>query len=663
MIAADLFWLAPVLPLAVFAVLAAGLNRFGRIAAIAANAALAGSVVLCGLALLAAARGHAAEIALPWLSVGGRTFGIALALDALGALVALMVSVVALLVFLYAASYMAGDARAGRFFTMFSLFAASMLALVFAADLLTLFIAWELVGLCSYLLIGFWFERAGVAAAATKAFLTTRLGDQALLAGILLLVGAAGSSRIDAIVAAAARADIHPELLLASVLLLFAGAAGKSAQVPFHGWLPDAMAGPTPVSALLHSATMVAAGVFLVARLYPLFLAAPESLVVVAWVGLATALLGGAVALVQTDLKRALAYSTMSQLGLMFVGLGSGSLLAGVLLLVAQALYKAPLFLAAGAVDHAVGGTALERMGGLARRMPYTFAVFAVASAALAGLPVTLALPPKDPVLAAAWEAGTPLFAGALLASLVTALYSARLLGLVFFGPASKAATRAHEAPAGFLAPMLVFVGLIAVGLLVNASLIGHPLARLLGGEAPEHVSTAALALATAAAGFALGLAARRVWPSNVIWRPLEPVAALLQGEFGLRSLYGALAHLGLRAALLLSAFDRRVFDRVAGWAAGTALRLARWASRLDRNVFDAAATSATVRTVALVRASARFDLRRLDAAFHASGKAVLLMSQQLRALQTGRIENYLLVMFGWGLGVFALVALAAIAS
>lgn len=680
-----LFWLAPALPLLVFVVLALGLIRRGWLAKWLAVAALAGSSTVAASSLVAAAHGTQSQVSLPWLTVGGRELRLALALDPLGALVATLVSVVGMLVFIYAAYYMAADPRLVRFFAIFSLFAAAMLTLVLAADLLTLFIAWELVGLCSYFLIGFWFERPGVPGAATKAFLTTRVSDQALLAGILLLVGAVGSGRIDEVLAAVSAGRVAPRLLLVAALLLFAGAAGKSAQVPFGGWLPDAMAGPTPVSALLHSATMVTAGVFLVARLYPLFQAAEPMLSVVAWVGAITALLGATVALVQTDLKRTLAYSTMSQLGLMFVGLGSGSLLAGILLLFAQALYKAPLFLAAGAVDHAVHGTAFERMGGLARRMPYTWFVFMIAAAALAGLPVTFALPPKDPVLMAAWEAQSALFAVVLLASLGTALYSGRMLGLVFFGNASEEATHAHEAPTGFLAPMLAFVVLLVLGLLADAAIVNRPLAELFHDEAPESVGVTALAIGIAVLGAALGLAARRTWPNSVIWPILRPLIPLLTAEFGLAPLYRGVQHFGLGFANRLSMFDQRVFDPVGIWTARATERatasfgnvdrhifdpaprrmahaartMIRAAARFDRHVFDAGATWSADATRRLILASARFDLRRIDAVFNAFGHWLLAVSQRFRHFQTGRIENYLLAVFIWGLGAFVLAVIA----
>lgn len=630
-----LFWLAPILPLTVFVLLALGLARFGRAAAGLAIAAMAGALLISAPGLVATFQGEHALVALPWLTVGGYRLSLALWLDPLSAVAATLVSLVGLIVFMYAASYMAEDQHRGRFFAEFSLFTGSMLMLVLAADLLTLFIAWELVGLCSYLLIGFWFERSGVPVAASKAFFITRLADLALLAGVLLLIGAVGTGRLDAILTAAARSMLAPSLLLAIAVLLFVGAAGKSAQFPFQGWLPDAMLGPTPVSALLHSATMVAAGVFLVARLYPLFLAAgPVVMTLIAWVGVLTALLGGAAALVERDLKRTLAYSTMSQIGLMFVGLGSGSLLAGILLLLAQALYKATLFLGAGAVDHAVGGTAFERMGGLVKRMPLTALAFAIGTIALSGLPVTLALPPKDPALAAAWQASGVLFVAALLASVLTALYSVRLFGLVFLGLPAQPAWYAQEARKGLHIPLLVLAFLIPLGLLANAILLGQPLARLLGVSSPEIIAVTLLALSVAAIGVAAGLAARLIWPSEIVWPPLQAVASLFAGEFGLQAGYRLLARLAFLVIAGLGAFDRLVFDTL---------------------------TDTLVRaTLALVRASGRFDARRLDAAIRNLGQGLLALSQRVRALQTGLIENYLLVAFIWSLGVIAVALVAA---
>lgn len=627
------FWLAPLLPLAIFALLAMGLSRYGRLAAGLAVAAMAGAAIVSIAGLIAVTQGKRVLVSMPWLSVGGRQLTLALWLDPLSALMATLVSIVGLIVFIYAVTYMAEDARRGRFFAEFSLFTASMLTLVLASDLITLFIAWELVGLCSYLLIGFWFERTGAPAAASKAFFLTRFADLFFFAGVLLLIGIVGNGQIASILAAATDGHIAPGLLLAIALLLFAGASGKSAQFPWQGWLPDAMLGPTPVSALLHSATMVAAGVFLVARLYPLFAAAGPALHVVAWVGVITALLGGAAALVEADIKRTLAYSTMSQIGLMFVGLGSGSLLAGVLLLVAQAFYKATLFLGAGAVDRAVDGTAYARMGGLARRMPLTAIAFGISAAALAGLPVTLALPPKDPVLAAAAQSNGLLFVVTLLASLLTALYSARLFGVAFLGVPSEPADHAHEARKGLLIPLLIMALLIPLVLLANAAILGQPLARLLGVAAPDVPTATIITLSIAVLGVAFGLYARHMWPTLVEWPVLKPVMLLFSSEFGLKLLYSLLARGGVWLVQRIAIFDHVVFDGFAGLI--------------------------THATLALVRASGRFDVRRIDTTVQEVGQGILVLGQRVRTFQTGRIENYLLMVFLWGLGVIAVAVVA----
>lgn len=634
--AASLYWLIPLPPLAVFVALAVGLVRAPRVAAGLAVGALGGSLILAVAALIGvASQGAQRIVAVPWLSVGGRSLSLALWLDPLSAVAATLVAVVGFVIFIYAVSYMRGDTHYVRFFAEMSLFIGAMLTLVLAADLITLFIAWELVGLSSYLLIGFWHERVGAPAAASKAFLTTRLADLALLLGLLLLIHTVGGARIDAALTAGASGKLASGTLLLITLLIAAGAAGKSAQLPFQGWLPDAMAGPTPVSALLHSATMVAAGVFLIARLYPLFLATPDHLTlsVVAWVGALTALLGALAALAQTDLKRLLAYSTMSQIGLMFVGLGAGSLLAGMILLIAQALYKSTLFMAAGAVDHAVEGTDMARMGGLARRMPITFVVFVIAAAALAGLPVTLALPAKDPALAAAAQANGALFVVALVASLGTALYSARAVGVVWLGRASAPASQAHEARRGMLAPMIAMAALIPVGLLVDAQLAGRPIARLLGGAAPDLGGVTALALTIAGVGVIIGLLARMAWPAQVVWPPVGWVAPVLRSEFGLRPAYGTIAGLVLLAAQGLAAFDRAVFDPIGLWAAEGLL--------------------------ACIRSLTRFDVRGIERAIHSAGRGLLAVSQWARQFQTGMVGNYLLGIVLWGLGVIIVAAVA----
>ena len=677
------FWLAPAFPLAaallITLVPGAGPKRVAGIAV--AGVALATGVTLAALA--AAAEGAETAVGVPWLSVGEHTFALALRLDPLSALMVALVTPVSLPVFVYAAQHMAGDPRYPRFFALLSLFVAAKLTLVLADDLVLLFAAWELVGFCSYMLIGFWFERSHVPPAATQAFLVTRVADAALIAGLLLLVRLMGSSSIGEVLLAAEGGRAAGPLLATATLLLFVGAMGKSAQFPLHGWLPDAMAGPTPVSALIHSATMVVAGVYLVARFFPLF-EATGLLPVVAWVGAVSALFGAVVALGQENLKRLLAYSTMSQIGLMFVGLGAGSFTAAMLLLTGQAFYKSLLFLGAGSVGHAVGSTDFRAMGGLARRMPVTFATFAVGALALAGLPVTLAWPVKDAVLGAAWRASPVLFAVALIASLFTALYTARALALAFFGhPRSPAAEGAHESPRALLAPKIALAVLVIIGTAANSPLLGHPFEHLLHARVPEVHTATVLALAVAVLGLAIGWAAHRRWPGALVWPPLARLAPAAEQGLGVPALYTALARSVIALEHRLRAFDRAVFEplgprlaqAVTAGARGVRaldaavfeplgyriarrvrhlVRRARW---LDAAVFDAAVDALTQGVLALLRASRRFDVRRLDAAFDAGGTAVLRLGQRLRGTQTGRIYNYFLAIFVWGLGALLLAA------
>lgn len=678
------FWLAPLFPLAAALLV---------VAALGARPGLAGGVAIGGVALAAAsslaslgavAGGAGASLRLPWLTVGGHAFSLALRLDPLSAIMVVLVTLVALVVFTYAVRYMAGEPRYARFFALLSLFVAAQLTLVLADDVVLLFAAWELVGFCSYLLIGFWYERPGVPAAATKAFLVTRIADAGLLAGFLLLVRAAGTGSIPGILAVVEGVPAARPVLAASAVLLFIGAMGKSAQVPLHAWLPDAMAGPTPVSALIHSATMVVAGVYLVSRFFPLF-EASGVLPAVAWIGALSAVFGAAAALGQSNLKRMLAYSTMSQIGLMFIGLGAGSLTAGMLLLVGQAFYKSLLFLGAGSIGHVVGSTDFEPMGGLARRMPVTFAVFALGALALAGLPVTLAWPVKDAVLAAAWDASPALFVAALLASLLTALYTARAVALAFFGVARSRAAEQATDPGGLLGPKIALAALLVTGAAAASPLGRHPFSRLLGAPVPEvHIATT-LALIAAAAGLLVGWAAHHRWPGTVVWPPLSPFEPAAERGLGFPALYAALARRTLALATLARAFDRAVFEpfgtrlaaavRTAVGGARTldaalfepigrrvaalVLGLAQRARQVDLGVFEAASDVLTRGVLALAAWSRRFDVRQLDAGFAAGATSLVRLGQCLRATQTGRVYNYFLAIFVWGLG--ALLAAAAV--
>ncbi|GAA4489054.1 NADH-quinone oxidoreductase subunit L [Gluconacetobacter asukensis] len=438
---------ALLLPLIVFCpLLAAGILfvSTGRMPARPSCVIGAGSV---GLSALLAGRLAAGFLAAPpptgalhvtlwsWMQVEGFSTRIAFALDPLSLVMMLVVTGVGFLILLYAGGYMHDDPDIARFFGCMTLFVAAMLVLVFSSDLLSLYIGWEGVGICSYLLIGFWHTDAANVAAARKAFIVTRIGDAAMLCGLLLLATQAGTLDIAALlhIVATGPAQLLPTT---AAFLLLGGAVAKSAQVPLQTWLPDAMAGPTPVSALIHAATMVTAGVYLIARLHPLFMAVPAAMTAVALVGLVTLLLAAGSALVQTDIKRILAYSTMSQIGYMFLALGSGAWQAAIFHLVTHAFFKALLFMAAGAIILRVHHRQdIYQMGGLAPAMPGVFAAFLAGAAALAGLPLlTAGFYSKEMILQGAWHANPLLWAGALLGAFATAIYIFRCVFIVFFG-------------------------------------------------------------------------------------------------------------------------------------------------------------------------------------------------------------------------------------
>ena len=378
-----------------------------------------------------------------------------------------LITFVALGVQLYSLEYMKGDPRFGWYFAWQALFVAAMLTLALADNFLLLYIAWELVGLCSYLLIGFWFENPGPREAAKKAFVVTRIGDVGLLVGILLLWVNVGSFSMTDAFAAAASGELGSGVTTAAAILLLLGAMGKSAQFPFHVWLPDAMEGPTPVSALIHAATMVIAGVYLVARAYPIFAASPEAMMIVAIVGLITALGAATIALVSTDLKRILAYSTVSHLGLMMLSLGAFGWTAAVFHLMAHGFAKALLFLGAGSVMHGVGAHGdvdIRRVGGLRRAMPVTAVVFSIGALSLGGIPILSGFWSKDEILIAV-EHNLPVIFIVLtmLTAFLSALYMARAVFVVFFGAEGEDSHHAHESPLLMTGVMSV-LAVLAVG-------------------------------------------------------------------------------------------------------------------------------------------------------------------------------------------------------
>lgn len=555
-----------------------------------------------------------------WLSAGDLTVDIVLEVDALSSMMLVMVCCVAFLVAIYAAGYMHGDPGEPRFFAEVSLFVFSMTMLVLSGNLVMLYIFWEAVGLCSYLLIGFWYEKPAAAAAATKAFLVNRIGDFGFALGIFLmwlLVGKAlawtppeGQQLLDyptLFQAAETIASQHPTLLATACLLLFAGAVGKSAQFPLHVWLPDAMEGPTPVSALIHAATMVTAGVYMVCRLSPLFVFAPEAQVTVGVIGGVTALLAALIALTQTDLKRILAYSTVSQLGLMFIALGAGCTGAEVLPIAAiaamfhlftHAFFKALLFLGAGSVMHAMGNVIdIREFSGLRKLMPITHWTFLIGALALAGIPPLSGFWSKDEVLAAIGMAAEDgpyptvfwwLQIGALLTSGLTAFYIFRAYFLTFWGELKvpkEAGHHAHESPRVMTFPLIALaLGAALIGLAVGPThAFSHHLAHAPGLEGEPH----ALSATVMAMGTLVGLTGTLTAWWMYIARPgladrwsrrFSGFYKMSLGKFFIDEVYDAVAVKPLEGVATGSRqFDMSVIDALVDWTASRPAQIGRW--------------------------------------------------------------------------------------
>jgi len=493
----ELVWLIFLLPLFSFAIISLFvrpfLNQMPKLGGYITIASIFGSFILSVWALMSvlAAPGH--ELPIPdisWVVIeGGVTIHLGLIMDSLTAVMLIVVTVVSLMVQIYSQGYMNGDPGYHRYFAFMSLFTASMLGLVLADNLLFMYVFWELVGLCSYLLIGFWFHRPAAANAAKKAFIVTRLGDFGFLAAILALYFNTGTFDIAELHSLAITGALAGTTLTWAAIGIFSGAVGKSAQFPLHTWLPDAMEGPTPVSALIHAATMVAAGVFLVARTFPLFAHSVEALTTVAAIGGFTAIFAATMGLVMTDIKRVLAYSTISQLGYMMLGLGTGGIVIGIFHLFNHAFFKALLFLGAGSVNHATGTFDIRQMGGLRKVMPWTYATFVIASLSIAGIWPLSGFWSKDEILASSLASQPILFYLAMLTVFMTAFYMFRVVFLTFGGEyrgGSEAHGKPHESPSVMVIPMVILAILAVVSGWINVTggfgqFLGH-------GETPSFV-------------------------------------------------------------------------------------------------------------------------------------------------------------------------------
>jgi NADH-quinone oxidoreductase subunit L len=546
----DLVWLIPALPLAGFLTLVVAGRRLGEpLAGWVATAATGGSflatlIVFGGLVGEEGEQRHFVQTLFEWIPAGSFSVDVGFLVDPLSMTMALFVTGVGALIHVYSIGYMHGDPGFHRFFAYLNLFTFSMLVLVLGDNLLLTFLGWEGVGVCSYLLISFWFDDETNASAGKKAFIANRIGDWGFMVAMFLTFGAVGTLQYVAVDGGEVTGgllelagEIAPVTVTAIVLLLFLGACGKSAQLPLYLWLPDAMAGPTPVSALIHAATMVTSGVYLMTRVAPLvaesYSWAPD---VIAWVGVITALFAATIAVAQNDIKRVLAYSTISQLGYMFLAVGTGAYVAAIFHMVTHSFFKALLFLGAGSVIHGVDGEQdMRRMGGLRLLLPLTFATFVVGWLAIAGVPPFSGFWSKDEILLGAWasgDAGKALWLIGLVTALLTAYYMSRQVFLVFFGEPryDEAEVHPHESPWLMTAPLVALAGLALIGGVLNLPftddlhVLGHWLEPVLeGAEAEIDVATGtkvALALLAIVASLAGIFLAVRVY----LQRRLDPV-------------------------------------------------------------------------------------------------------------------------------------------
>jgi NADH-quinone oxidoreductase subunit L len=535
---------------------------------------VATSLVFSCFALFFVLRGDGPiDFAVNWIDLGeGGSFQMGVYIDGLAAMMLVVVCFVSLMIQLYSGAFMQGDKRFAWYYAVLNLFTASMLGLVLAPNFIELYVFWELVGLCSYLLIGHWFEKPSAAKAATKAFIVTRIGDAALFAGIIVFWRATGTTSFEGITQAAQAGFIGGSLFTVAVVLVFIGAIGKSAQFPLHVWLPDAMEGPTPVSALIHAATMVAAGVYLVARTYDIFVQSETAMLVVAYVGGFTALMAATMALTKKDIKRVIAYSTVSQLGYMMLALGIGSFTAGMFHLYNHAFFKALLFLGAGSIITAMNSYNIFEMGGLRRRMPITFWTMVAAGLSLAGIFPFSGFWSKEAIIGSAFEEHFYiLYAMALLTVFLTAFYIFRAIFVAFMGePQTEGAREAVESPGIMTGPMMILAFLAVV-----SGLVGTPLrdffgelvapstfaAEVLGLEPhPFSYLLAAISVAAGVGGIALAYALYVPKPerATALSRRFSGLYAFLDNGWYFDALYGALF---VRPAMAVGRFVR-VFDQ-----------------------------------------------------------------------------------------------------
>ena len=579
-------WLIPVPPLLAFAGLVVVGRRLKATAPYVGIGAASISLIMAVATALEVAGGATLDVRIAWFTIGRMQFSAGVLIDPLTAVMLVVVMTISLLVQVYSLGYMKGEKRLAWYYAVISLFTASMISLVIADNFLQLYISWELVGLCSYLLIGFWYEKKSATNAAMKAFIITRIGDVGFFVGLAILLITVGTVDFAALQKLVAAGTLGAGLLTVVSLLFFMGAAGKSAQFPLHVWLPDAMEGPTPASALIHAATMVAAGVYLVARAYFMFEAAyPVALMVVAVIGTFTAILAAVIAVTMSDIKRILAYSTISQLGYMMAGLGVGGYTAALFHLTTHAFFKALLFLGAGSVIHGATTQNIYEMGGLMKKMRVTGITFLIATLSITGIAPLAGFFSKDEILSAAFSSGHYAILSILLVTaFLTSFYMFRLYFVVFIGPLRD--EHAHESPAVMTVPLII--------LAIPAVLLGFAAVWFASFVSPGHhiapdylimvISTGA---ALSGAGFAY-LMYKKVASEERFGRPLYYLYTVARRKFFLDEIYQLVLVTPIReVAAKAGWFEKNVIDGFVNKLGGLAVKSGQRAARFDANVVD----------------------------------------------------------------------------
>ncbi|CAH0118064.1 NADH-quinone oxidoreductase subunit L [Paenibacillus sp. CECT 9249] len=612
-------WVIPLFPLLAFLILTAlgrQMKEVGSWIGILCTLASFGMAILVFVERLG---GNASDYSqsVDWIRFGDVRLTLGFEVTNLNAIMLLVVTLVSLLVNIYSRGYMKDDERITVFYSYVALFTFSMLGLVISENMLQLYIFWELVGVCSFLLVGFWFHKPAAKAAAKKAFIVTRIGDVALFIAILLLFWYMPGHELD--FSSIQNVFGNQETMLAAgitggittliAILIFVGAVGKSGQFPLHTWLPDAMEGPTPISALIHAATMVAAGVFLVARTFDIFHQSAAAMEVVAYVGGFTAIFAATIGIAQNDIKRILAYSTVSQLGYMMLALGLGSVTAGIFHLFTHAFFKALLFLGAGSVIHAVHTQNIHKMGGLGSKMKITAWTFGIGALALSGIPPFSGFWSKDAILTAAWDSNKGLFIVGIVAAFFTAFYMARLFFLVFAGTSAET-KGAQESPGSMTMPLVILAVLAVVAGFVYTPFNGWFGSWLTGGEAEEHANAMVMIVSTLIGLIGIGLGwlmyGKRSIPGDAVSSRVPWLTTLLERKYYIDELQHAIFVVPLKAiGKAADWFDNRIVDGIVRLVSGATVFVGRASVRLQNGQLQTYGAVALIGCVILIVAIA----------------------------------------------------------